>query len=329
MLRLEDSWIWDSWSVDDPDGRHHLFFLKAPRSLGDPELRHFTPSIGHAVSADWCCWTPLPDALRPADTPAWDDLTTWTGSVVRGPADRYHLFYTGASRSEQGLVQRIGRADSEDLVTWTRFGDAALVEADPRWYEKLATGAWHDEAWRDPYVFADPDGDGWHMLVTARVPDGPAWSRGVVGHARSHDLDRWEVQPPLSSPGGFGQLEVLQVVTVEGRPFLLFSCGARELDPGRHGEGAAGGVWSVPGASLLGPWDISASERVDHPSLYAARAVPLREGWGLVGFSDTVDGEFVGEILDPVAVVPRGRGLQPRPPARGTGSPVDQDHHER
>ncbi len=312
MLELRDEWVWDSWAIDDEHGRHHLFFLKAPRELGDPDLRHFSPAIGHAVSDDWSTWTVLADAIRPAERPSWDDLTTWTGSVVRGPSGRFHLFYTGASTRERGLVQRVGRADSDDLVTWTRFGDSPLVEADPRWYERLSSGAWHDEAWRDPFVLADPEGDGWHMLLTARVEDGPPWSRGVVGHARSHDLDSWEVQPPLSTPAGFGQMEVPQVLHVDGRPFLLFSCEASELDSAHHGPGAVGGVWAVPGETLLGPWDVSASRRVDHPSLYAARAVPTEQGWCLLGFENRVNGAFVGRVLDPVPVVARDGGLQPR-----------------
>ena len=62
-----------------------------------------------------------------------------------------------------------------------------------------------EEAWRDPWVFADPGGDGWHMLVTARANHGPADDRGVIGHAVSPDLKRWEVRPPISKPGsGFG-----------------------------------------------------------------------------------------------------------------------------
>ena len=34
MLRLADDWVWDSWIADDGE-RYHLFFLKAPRALGD------------------------------------------------------------------------------------------------------------------------------------------------------------------------------------------------------------------------------------------------------------------------------------------------------
>ena len=37
----------------------------------------------------------------------------------------------------------------------------------------------------------DPDGDGWHMLITARAAHGPVDDRGVVGHAWSADLRTW------------------------------------------------------------------------------------------------------------------------------------------
>src|SRR3712207_8689315 len=42
---------------------------------------------------------------------AWDDYTTWTGSVIRAEGS-YHLFYTGTSRAENGMRQRIGHATS-------------------------------------------------------------------------------------------------------------------------------------------------------------------------------------------------------------------------
>jgi beta-fructofuranosidase len=303
MLRLADHWVWDSWGAHD-GAHHHLFFLRASRALLDPDRRHLRASVGHARSTDLRSWELLPDALVPADSPAWDDQATWTGSVVRATDGTWRLFYTGVSRAERGLVQRIGVARSEDLVTWHRVGDGLLLEADPRWYEKLDLGAWFDEAWRDPYVFADPDGDGWHMLLTARVPHGDPAGRGVVGHATSADLETWEVRPPLTTPAGFGQMEVPQAVAVDGQPVLVFSCW-----PGRMAESlrqgwTGGGVWVVPGASLTGPWDVGAARTFEHPSLYAARLVEERPGtWALLGFRDTEDGEFVGEIPDPLPVV--------------------------
>ncbi len=303
-LRLDDKWVWDSWPIDDPQGRHHLFYLQANRSLGDPHLRHMNPSIGHAVSDDFRTWEILPDAIAPREAPGWDDKTTWTGSVVQGPSGRYHLFYTGSCTGEDAKIQRIGRADSDDLINWERFGDNALVEADPRWYEKWDGTNWHDEAFRDPWVLPDPDGNGWHMLITARCNEGDAFSRGVVGHAWSPDLDTWEVRPPLSGPGKFGQLEVLQYVELDGVPHLVFCCGVSELHPEMHPDGQPGGMWLVAGTSLLGPWDLNRARRVDHESLYAARIITDIDGQQrLLGFSDIVHGEFVGEILDPVDII--------------------------
>lgn len=302
-IKFDDKWVWDSWPLD-ADGRHHLFYLQADRALIDPHARHMNPSIGHAVSDDYRHWEILPDVIAPRETPGWDDATTWTGSVVQGPSGTYHLFYTGASKSENALVQRIGRADSHDLITWERFGDQALVEADPRWYEKY-TGpeAWHDEAWRDPWVFPDADGGGWHMLITARANHGERMGRGVVGHAWSPDLTTWEVRPPLSAPSKFGQLEVIQYVEIDGVPHLAFCTGAGELHPALHPEGQRGGMWLVAGTGPLGPWDIDAARRVDHDSLYAARVITDVDGTpALLGFADMEDGHFVGEILDPVPI---------------------------
>ncbi len=308
-LRLPDHWVWDSWSVHD-GSHHHLFFLRASRALLDPDRRHLRASIGHARSTDLRSWELLPDALVAADSPAWDDQATWTGSVLRGPDGVWRLFYTGVSRA-QPAVQRIGVATSSDLVTWHR-ADGPLLSADPRWYETLDPG-WHDEAWRDPWVLPDPDGDGWHMLLTARVPDGDPAGRGVVGHAWSPDLERWEVRPPLSAPAGFGQLEVPQVAVVDGLPVLVFCCWPDHLSAERRAAWTGGGVWVVPGEGLLGPWDFTRARAFEHPSLYAARLVAddaSPSGWSLLGFRDREDGAFVGEIADPLPVVRDGDALR-------------------
>src|SRR4051812_23371389 len=45
VLRLDDQWVWDSWVADDGE-LYHLFFLQAPRALGDPACGTSTPSAG-------------------------------------------------------------------------------------------------------------------------------------------------------------------------------------------------------------------------------------------------------------------------------------------
>ncbi|MFC7550907.1 glycosyl hydrolase family 32 [Plantactinospora sp. GCM10030261] len=310
MLRLPDAWIWDFWFARDGD-THHLFFLRASRALGDPDRRHFRASVGHAISTDLRTWTQVTDALVPADRPAFDDVATWTGSVLRGPDDRWYMFYTGAGSTERALVQRIGLATSTDLTTWHRHPTSPVLTAAGRWYERFGDSTWHDEAWRDPWVFPDPGGDGWHMLITARANEGPVDDRGVIGHARSHDLVRWTAQPPLTAPGsGFGHLEVPQVEVVDGRPVLIFSCLRDQLARRRPDAAAAAGVWVVPGDSLLGPFDASHAQRLTDDSLYSGRLVRDAAGrWQLLAFlNHDADGRFVGELSDPIPVRVTGDG---------------------
>ena len=289
MLRLEDHWVWDSWHVQDDNGLRHVFFLRASRALLDPHRRHHRASIGHAVSTDLRSWRLVADALMPADEPSWDDLATWTGSVLRGPDGRWYCYYTGVSRAEKGLVQRIGLATSDDLLVWHRFGARPLVEPDPRWYE---------QAWRDPWVYPDPSGDGWHMLITARGNTGAASGCGVIGHARSADLVTWTVDAPLSNSAGFGHLEVPQVTVVDGQPLLLFCTNA--VDPQRDPDDR---IWFTPGPTLTGPWDLGSARPFPHPHLYAPRIVADIDGTpALIGFLDQVDGVFAGELTDPIRV---------------------------
>lgn len=315
MFDLPDSWVWDYWFADDGE-RYHLFFLYASRALHDPDARHHRASIGHAVSDDLRQWTRVADALVRSDGPAFDDLATWTGSVVRHPDGTWFLFYTGATLAPSPAgdpknVQSVGYATSSDLMTWTKH-PSAVVEADPALYETLADAAWHDQAFRDPWVFPDPDGDGWHMLVTARVAHGPVDGRGVVGHAWSSDLRTWELREPLTAPSehGFGQLEVLQAAEVDGRAVVLFSCLAEHSMPARRA--ARGGTWALPAESLLGPYDIDAAYPITDESLYVGRLLRRRDDgqWLLFAFRNLgEDGAFIGGITDPMSVTWQGDRL--------------------
>lgn len=304
MLRLAASWVWDFWFADDGE-RFHLFFLKASRALLDPNRRHSRAGIGHAVSADLTNWTELPDALVAADEPAFDDLATWTGSVVRADDGIWRMFYSGVNRASRGIVQRIGVAVSSDLTVWTRPQPGIVLEPDAAWYERLDRRAWPDEAWRDPWVMRDPEGNGWHMLMTARARDGRPDERGVVGHAWSPDLAEWQVLPPLSATeSGFGHLEVLQYEEVGDRGVLVFSCLGSDLSRARQAAGEKGGVWAVNAPGPLGPFDVASAYRVTDESLYVGRLIRDRAGaWQLLAFDNTApDGSWVGAISDPMPV---------------------------
>lgn len=317
MLRLPDDWVWDSWVADDGE-TYHLYFLKAPRALEDPSRRHARAVIGHATSTDLVDWTDRGTALLPSEG-GWDDLALWTGSTVRADDGTWRMFYT-ALNTHRGHVlrdQRVGVVESDDLHHWRRTTDAPALSADGRWYKTLDEDPSASETWRDPFVFRDPGGDGWHMLVTARLKGTERYDDGVLAHARSQDLVSWEVQPPVSGdPSGFGQIEVPQVRVVDGRPVLVFTCHPEEQSEARKAEHGHWCTWSVvgePGGSLLGPWDVSKAVPFRaEPTLFAAPLVQRRDGsWVLVGFrNQEPQGIFSFEIIDPVQVAVDGDGLQ-------------------
>lgn len=302
---LPDVWTWDMWFVDDGE-RYHVFYLKASRALGDERRRHWRAGVGHAVSTDLRTWEEVTDALVASDGPAFDDLAIWTGSMLQHPDGTWRFFYTGCSRADGGLVQRIGVATSDDLFTWHATSSTPILEADPQWYEKLDVTVWENEAWRDPWVFADPGGDGWHMLITARAADGDTDQRGVIGHATSSDLEHWAIQPPLSKGGtGFGQLEVPQVAVIDGRGVLIVGCLRPELSRERQDRGEKGGIWTVPIDSLTGPYDITQATRLTDESLYCGKLVQQRDGtWVLLAFPSYGPGHTFlgGGLSDPLPV---------------------------
>ncbi|WP_028063675.1 hypothetical protein [Solirubrobacter soli] len=302
MLSSRADWIWDSWLADDGE-RHHLFSLRAPRALGDPHLRHESARIGHASSLDLVDWDVHDDALVAARS-GFDDLALWTGSVARGDDGIWRLYYTALNREGRGVRdQRIGVAESDDLMTWRRVA-GELVSPDPCHYRMEPDGS--SETWRDPFVFRV--GAEWHMLITARDPASERLRDGVLAHARSDDMVHWRLAPPLTEPSQFGQLEVAQVRCVDGQWLLLFTC-----HPDEQAEPRPYCAWYVLGDSPLGPWDVgSARPFEDEPMLFAAQLVQHRDGsWALLGF---IEGDEFA-VVDPIAVELRGGTLRRCVPA--------------
>ncbi len=305
-LNLTDKWVWDFWFAQDgPD--YHIFYLQAPRAMRDEHLRHWHVSIGHAVSRDLRYWQILPDALVPSmeDEDAFDNYTTWTGSIIRYQG-MWYLFYTGSKKGEQGRIQRVGLATSNDLIRWDKHPSNPLIKADSRWYELLDLEIWHEEAWRDPWVFWY-DG-AFHALITGRANHGPVDGRGVIAHARSLDLIQWDVLPPLTEPGEFGHMEVPQLIAINDRYYLIFSCGSAQLSARRRNRfGNISGSYYLYAESPLGPFRYLSDVPLigDEPnSLYSGKIVPgPDEKWYLMAFRNyDRNGNFIGEITDPLPV---------------------------
>ncbi|MEW1835448.1 glycosyl hydrolase family 32 [Microbacterium sp. NPDC079995] len=294
-FQLESEWVWDFWIADDGE-TFHLFHLRAPKSLGDPDLRHRHARIGHATSHDLREWTDHGVVFGPGAPGSADGTATWTGCVVRGDDGLWRMFYTGTVFLEPASnrnVESILMATSPDLAVWSKR-DGFVLTAAGELYEKLGDSDWTDEAWRDPWVFRDPQGNGWHMLITARAKGAGGSSGGVVGHAWSPDLDTWTAQPPLGSVAArFPHLEVLQTVEVGDGHLTLF-CATR--------ADGVDGVWAMP----TGPVPVQArpdDARLIAPApAYAGRVVRDRGGSPvLLAFARDAAGAPLG-VADPIAV---------------------------
>ncbi|MEN8234074.1 MAG: family 43 glycosylhydrolase [Actinomycetota bacterium] len=301
-LEIPDRWVWDFWLARDCD-EWHAFFLHAPKSPGDMEARNRNARIGHAVSRDLRSWDRVIDPFPAGPAGEWDDLANWTGSIVRA-GNEWWMFYTGVSTVDEGKVQRIGAAVSSDLRAWEKVSQNPLSEAGSCWYEKLDSEAWYEEAWRDPWVFSDPDGDGFHMFVTARAASGLAAARGVIGHATSSDLLNWTAQPPVTKPSAYGHMEVPQQVSIGDRHYLLF-CAPGWAQPGVRD--ALTGTGYLVADNPLGPYQSGPTpfvfaDRVG--SLYAGKIVETEEGLVFLATeNNTSDGTYVGKISDPLPVI--------------------------
>lgn len=310
-FHLADHWVWDFWLADDGD-KHHLFYLHAPKSLVNPDLRHRNARIGHATSTDLRNWTDHGLAFPAGEPGTFDGSATWTGCVLRGPDGLWRMFYTGSrflSEDSNANIETIGLATSPDLYTWTKQPGPICV-AEPALYETLGTSSWPEEAWRDPWVFQNETDGLWHMLVTARGKDGVEPDRGVMAYATSPDLTQWTVQPALSASGsGFAHLEVFQVINIDGQNHMVFCCDSAKLCGMR--AGGIGGVWSQPVGDMPGPVDFSKARLLVDERLYAGRIATDRDGghWLLAFNNASADGVFKGGVSDPIRVSVDGDGF--------------------
>ena len=306
MLKIKNKWLWDFWLYQQ-DELWHIFYLQADKALGDPELRHWHVSHGHAISSDLFDWQVQGSVFAPAAQPSWDDCSVWTGSVVRSDSGQYHYFYTGTSHADSGLKQRIGHAVGDQLGQFTRVGTGQCLDlgADSR-YEEYTPAKWHDRALRDPWVMRDPESEGWLMYFTARVPGiDEANAGGAIGLARSDNLYYWRLLDPIFS-GGFGELEVPQVFSYQGKWYCLFCTMAHDWSRGHcatTGMTALTGTHYLVANHHLGPWRLAPGflDGANPPQRYAGKIVQHQGQHYLLSFLHSdAESNFIGAIADPI-----------------------------
>ena len=200
------------------------------------------------------------------------------------------------------------------MHSWVRVGDGLCLDLtgpNAKYYEEYIPGHWHDRAMRDPWVIKNPDGDGWLMYFTARVPGRKEPNAGgAVGLASSPDLNTWTLQKPVYDGGDFGQLEVPQAFKFGNRWYMTFCTAAEHWSEGykkKNPQMPVTGSHYLVADHHLGPWTTPDSEFLDGSrpcTRYAGKIIEQDGQLSIMGFLyETPEGKFVGKVSDPVRLM--------------------------
>lgn len=300
----KNKFLWDSWFIQSKK-EHHVFYLQAKKTK-DPEKRHNNKvSIGHAVSKNLRNWKELPVALEPGKKGEWDDLSLWTGSVIK-KENKYFMFYTGRnSKNNNKWIQRIGLATSNDLIHWKKSGKNPVLNSSGIYLQSNTKNKLGKiGAWRDPFVFEEKGT--YYILITARDKRKGKEYNGCIALAESKNLFDWKIHPPLLSPGLFDEMEVPQIIKHKGTYYLFFSAFRETIHPKyrkKHGNG--GGLFCYSSKNLFEKYSpVNKNGQVirDDNKIYGLRLIPKRnDEYFAVGWLNKDDkGKFVGKLSAPI-----------------------------
>ncbi|TWT43095.1 hypothetical protein KOR42_45010 [Thalassoglobus neptunius] len=220
------------------DGVYHLFHLVLPNH----------DFIAHAVSEDALNWERIENALFIGHPGSWDDHMLWTMHVTPDPWNpgMWRMFYTGLARKDHANIQRVGIAQSRDLIHWEKLSDNWFQEhrdgcesmqpmitapydpdgpcpieaAGPHYESSLKEGR-HWVSFRDPFFYTD--GKRNLLLMAARIPDGPVIRRGCVGLYEEVAENQFVPRPALHVPGLYDDVEVPNLFSLNDRYYLVGS----------------------------------------------------------------------------------------------------------
>lgn len=325
-------YAWDLWFAHD-GAKQHVYYLQASKEDcdHDPENRHDLSTVGHAILENGkfteVSNQPVFEASTTIDT--WDNLSIWTGSIIKDPESNHYLFfYTSRCREDvpQAIPnevvrrQNIGLAWSTDLLNWSRHPSSITnpLIPNPVIPNPGETEFLDGVTWRDPYVFKL--GNMYHCLLTARLFPNTQYGidsidqGGCILAYSSNNLYDWSSSEPqiIVASKHFTQMEVPQLfweTNGDTKTFYLLFCAqtkdmsSARLDAMPKDECVSGTYIFkselVARDSTELPNFCNETARVLVPGLYAGRVLnPGDDELQIYGFKiDPGGGAYLGGII--------------------------------
>ena len=131
------------------------------------------------------------------------------------------MYYTGLQREHKGINSKMGLAESEDLVHWTKVKKEGLpIEIKRGFYECLDDNPRGWLSFRDPFYF-EHNGDA-YILFCGRKNFGPLSRRGCVGLLKIEG-EKYVLQESLIYPMVYDDVECPCAFELNGQFYIIGS----------------------------------------------------------------------------------------------------------
>ncbi|MEE3661593.1 glycoside hydrolase family 32 protein [Brenneria sp. g21c3] len=229
------------------------------------------------------------------------DLSCYTGCVLKGHDNQFHMFYTAVNCDnpkychEGKPLQYVMHATSDDLIHWEKHYETAFG-ADGDIYEIYD--------WRDPFVYYDEKEQCYYMLLAARQQGSSQKNGGCIGLCKSTDLWHWEICPPYYDPKAYLTHECPDLFKMGDWWYLIYSTFSERFVT--HYRMAK---------SPDGPWTAPVEDSFDGRGFYAAKTAEINgQRWAFAwvpsrrGNNDYGQWEWGGQlVMHQLTQLPDGR----------------------
>lgn len=195
--------------------------------------------------------------VLPTGTYEDPDFACYTGSIIKGKDDLFHLFYTAQNNYNSRYfrdgkpLQFVMQASSEDLIHWKK-DYSSLMGADESIYEPYD--------WRDPFIFYNAEKGCYYMLTAARKKGSSEKTGGCVGLSVSDDLVHWTAKEPFYEPHAYLTHECPDLFKMGDWWYLVYSTFSERF-----------ATHYRMSKSLQGPWVAPIEDTFDGRAFYAAK----------------------------------------------------------